>query len=275
MSGDPLLLSQAADRLRRSRHVVVFTGAGVSAESGIATFRDPEGLWREFSPEQFGNWPGLLRSALTRPRRLAEFLVAVLQPIATAQPNAGHRAIARLERHMRTTVVTQNIDGLHQAAGSRVVHEIHGSLFDVVTLRGRFLRRLSPECMQRIVEAIRRARGGRVTLPRLLRAARPLLGLGRRGVHRPGVVLFGQRMAEPAWTRALEAVRDCDCLLSVGTSGAVMPAAALPLEAGAAGTTVIHVDPAGGCGDIRLRGTAAELLPALVDAAFGRQGREA
>jgi NAD-dependent deacetylase len=249
--------------------VVVFTGAGMSAESGIATFRDREGLWARFPPEHFGNWPGLLTTALRRPRRLAEFLIAVLEPIATAGPNAGHRAVAELEDRTQVTVVTQNVDGLHQVAGSTVVHEIHGSLFDVVTLRGRFVRRLSRPRMRRIVESLRRARRSRLALPRLLGTIRPLLGLGRRGVHRPGVVLFGEGMAEPAWTRALEAVRACHCLISVGTSGAVMPAAGLPLEAGSVGATVIHVDPAGGYGDLRLRGTAADVLPALVQAAFG------
>ena len=111
-------LEQAALRLRGARRVVVFTGAGVSAESGIATFRDPEGFWSKFPPEQFGNWDGLARAAAVQPARRIEFLLAVLEPLAVAEPNPAHRAIARLQEHSGVTVVTQNVDRLHQAAGS-------------------------------------------------------------------------------------------------------------------------------------------------------------
>src|SRR5262245_19479436 len=125
MTNDELTL--AANALRRARHVVVFTGAGVSAESGIPTFRDAGGFWQEFPPEEFANWAGLLKIAALHPHRLAEFLLAVIEPIAAARPNAAHRAIADLERHMNVTVVTQNIDALHQAGGSTVVKEVHGT----------------------------------------------------------------------------------------------------------------------------------------------------
>lgn len=270
MQHDPDELSRAAGWLRRAGQVVVFTGAGVSAESGIATFRDEDGLWSQFPPEQFGNWGGLLRTALWRPRRLARFLIAVLEPLAAAEPNAGHRALSELEKHARVTVVTQNIDGLHRAAGSTVVHEIHGSLFEVVTWRGRFVGLLSRREMLEMVELLRRLVQGRFVLPRIVWTIRPLLGLGRRGLHRPSVVLFGQAMAEPAWTKALEAARACDCLISVGTSGTVWPAAMLPHEAKSAGAKTIHVDPREGFGDVWLQGTAAEVLPRLVEAAFGR-----
>ena len=136
-------LTRAAQYLREARHVVVFTGAGASAESGIPTFRDPQGLWDRFPPEQFATWDGLARVALREPNRLAEFLYAVFEPIAAAEPHAGHLAIAAMERHTRVTVATQNIDNLHQDAGSTVVYEVHGSLFEIVTLGGRFVRRLS------------------------------------------------------------------------------------------------------------------------------------
>ena len=125
---DPM--AQADDWLRRAGKVVVFTGAGASAESGVPTFRDDAGFWQEFAPEEFAHWKGLLATALVRPRRLAEFVYAVLGPIAAAEPNAGHRAIASLEKHANVTVVTQNIDGLHQEAGSRRVLEVHGSLLN-------------------------------------------------------------------------------------------------------------------------------------------------
>ena len=193
-------LSLAASWLRSAREVVVFTGAGVSAESGIPTFRDDEGFWQHFPVEEFATWKGLVRTAIRRPRRLAEFIHAVLHPIAVAKPNAGHRAIAEMEKHVGVTVVTQNIDNLHQEAGSTIVHEVHGSLFEVVTRRGRFVGLLSRRQLLQIAEALDRARRGWLVLPRVLLAIRPLAGLGLRGLHLPRIVLFGDAMAEPAWS---------------------------------------------------------------------------
>lgn len=262
-------LSIAAEWLRDARNVVVFTGAGASAESGIPTFRDDDGFWREFPVDAFATWRGIVRTALVRPRRLAEFAYAVLHPIATAKPNAGHRAIAELERHTRVTVVTQNIDGLHGEAGNTIVHEIHGSLFEIVSLKGRFVSLVSRREVQRMAASLERIRRGRLCLPRTLLTVRPWLGLGRRGLHRPKLVLFGDAMAEPAWTLAREAVQNCDCLIQVGCSGVVWPAAELPHTAKAAGARVIAIDPQPTSADICLRGTAAEILPALVERAFG------
>ncbi len=271
MTPSPDPLTQAARELARASQVVVFTGAGISAESGIPTFRDQEGLWDRFPPEEFANWPGLLRTAAVRPRLAAEFLVAVLEPVARAQPNAAHRALAALEQHVQVTVITQNIDGLHQEAGSRTVHEIHGSLFQVVSLRGRPIRRLSRQELHDVVESLRRVADSRVSFLGLLRALAPMFSLGPRGARRPNVVLFGQAMAEPDWTLAQQAARQCDCLLSVGTSGAVWPAAGLPAEARTAAARVIRVDPAGGEADVWLAGSAVELVPQLVARAFGGQ----
>ena len=269
MTGKPTSLSLAASWLRSAREVVVFTGAGVSAESGIPTFRDDEGFWQHFPVEEFATWRGLVRTAIRRPRRLAEFIHAVLHPIAVAKPNAGHRAIAEMEKHVGVTVVTQNIDNLHQEAGSTIVHEVHGSLFEIITRRGRFVRLLSRRDLLHMAEALDRARRGWLVLPRVLLAIRRLAGLGLRGLHLPRIVLFGDAMAEPAWTKAQEAARRCDCMIQVGTSGTVMPAATLPSEAKAAGAKVITIDPNEGGGDVWLQGTAATVLPQLVQAAFG------
>lgn len=269
MTMPPTKLTEAAEWLRAARRVVVFTGAGISAESGIATFRDADGFWTEFPPERFGNWRGLVQTALWQPAALARFVAAMLEPIATAQPNAGHRAIAALERHTPVTVVTQNIDGLHSLAGSTTVHEIHGTLFEVVTRRGRFVRLLSRPQMLRLVAKLQRASRGPAKLARILLAVRPLLGLGLHGLHRPRVVLFGEGMAQPAWSSAQQAVENCDCLITVGTSEAVMPAAALPMLAQEKGATVIRIDPTPGLADFWLPGPAAQVLPALLQTTFG------
>ncbi len=270
---DEALLMEAAWRLRNAQEVVVFTGAGASAESGVPTFRDDEGFWREFPPEEFASWRGLWRTAVRRPHQLAEFAHAVIAPIARASPNPGHRAVANLEKHVGVTVVTQNIDGLHQEAGTTLVREIHGSLLEVVTGRGRFLNLLSRNDLRRIATALERARGGWYPLTRTLFAVRPILGAGPRGLHRPNLVLFGDALAEPAWTLAQEDCRRCDVMIQVGCSGAVWPAALLPLEAQAHGAFLITIDPHPGEGDVWLQGTAARLLPLLLEKAFGESQR--
>ena len=259
-------LADAADLLRDARHVVVFSGAGMSAESGIPTFRDDDGFWQRFPVESFATWKGVASTAWRKPSALAEFVHEVIQPIAEAQPNAGHQAIERLEHHTKVTVVTQNIDGLHQQAGNTIVHEIHGTMFEVVSRKGRFLRLLSRAQMQKISARVGKCRRGPFVLARLLIALRPWLGLGWRGLHRPKLVLFGDAMAEPDWSMAGQAVSQCDCFLQIGCSGVVMPAAMLPDEAKSAGAVTIAIDPQPTRADLWLRGTAADVLPALLDA---------
>jgi len=264
-------LERAADYVRTARRLVVFTGAGVSAESGIETFRDDGGLWTEFPPARFATWHGLLRTAVWRPRQLAAFLRQVLGPLAAARPNAAHFALARAEDDLHVTIITQNIDGLHQDAGSSVVYEIHGSLLEVVThRRRRFIRLLTRAELTRIVQWLDRAGQRWFVLPAVLRAIRPLAGFGRRGVERPSAVLFGESLHEPDWSRARAASRVCDVMLVIGTSGVVLPAAMLPAEARATGARVIVVDPdePGTC-DVWLRGGAATIVPMLFDRAFG------
>ena len=260
----------AARCLRAARRVVVFTGAGISAESGIPTFRDSDGFWNDFPPEKFATAGGLVKAALAEPGRLVEFVLAVVEPIAVATPSSGHRAIAEMEAHVSTTVVTQNIDELHQDAGSTVVHEIHGTLFDIVSMNGRFLRRISRPELRRMAERLRAIHGGRLPLPRLLVAIRSLAGLGLRGGHRPAIVLFGEELAEPDWREWRAGAKACDVMLVVGTSAMVYPAAELPDVARSAGAKVIWVDPhPPSDADIRLPDKAGEVLPRLVEAAFG------
>ncbi|NLE60713.1 MAG: iron dicitrate transport regulator FecR [Planctomycetes bacterium] len=261
-------LKHAAACLRAAKNVVVFTGAGISAESGIPTFRDSDGLWQRFSPERFATWDGLLKTAVADPRLFADFLIAVLDPIAVAAPNAGHLAVAELERHLPVTVITQNVDGLHQAAGSTTVHEVHGSIFEIVTLGGRFVRLLSRAEVREIVQKLREAREATLVLPKALRAIHSMLGPGGVSIHRPKIVLFGEAMAEPAWTLAQEAAEQCDCMITVGTSATVMPAAMLPGIARSVGARVIDVSIEPGDADFPLTGPAASVLPDLVRKAF-------
>lgn len=263
-------LARAADILRGAKHLVVFSGAGASAESGIPTFRDVDGLWQRFPPEQFATPHGLIAAATRMPHRAAEFVLALLEPIAAAEPNAGHRAAAALERHTRVTVVTQNIDGLHQAAGSTTVWEVHGSAFNVVSLAGDPIGVVPREQMRRVVADLHQAIEPEFDQAAALQAVRPILSFEPGGGRRPNIVLFTEAMAEPAWSQACAAADECDCMLLVGTSGVVYPAAMLPEQAKSAGADVIAVGPESpGLCDVWLRGTSAEMLPALVKAALG------
>jgi NAD-dependent deacetylase len=274
MSNQHERLGQAVERLRAARRLIVFTGAGVSAESGIPTFRDDDGFWQRFPPEEFACWKGLLRMAVAHPGRLAEFLQCVLEPIAQAKPNPAHLAIARLEQHVPTIVITQNVDGLHQDAGSSQVREVHGSFFKVATLRGRPIRQLHREDLKVVAQRLQQSRTGLFKLSRLLWALRPLIGPSWRGIQRPGIVLFGDAMAEPDWSRAQEDTARCDTVVLVGTSGLVYPAAQLPETARQRGAFVISIDPAEpGPSQVWLRGRAGDVLPRLVDAAYGVDGR--
>ena len=260
-------IADAANVIRNSEKILVFTGAGMSAESNIPTFRDDEGFWRRFPIEEFATWNGIVRTIMRRPKDVVEFVHSVIQPIASARPNDGHVAVERLERHKSVTVVTQNIDRLHQLAGNTVVHEIHGSLFEVVSLKGRFHHLLSRNQLKRLSNKIQRCKRGPFTLARFLFAIRPWLGLGVRGLQRPNLVLFGDSMAEPDWEMACHAATNCDCIIQVGCSGLVYPAAMIPHEAKSAGARTIAIDPQPVQADHWLQGTAADVLPRLVEQA--------
>lgn len=255
--------------LRKAKRVVVFTGAGISAESGIPTFRDSDGFWQRFPPEQFASWSGLLSTALTDPHSVAEFVLNVVEPIAIAKANAGHEAVAQLEQRVKTTVVTQNIDGLHQSAGSTEVWEIHGSLLEVVDKpTGHLVQRFQRDELMQIADTLRKYATKQISVVSFLWELRQRYPLDWLGRHRPNLILFGDALAEPAWTKACQAVEECDLLLSVGTSGAVYPAAMLPDQAEAAGATVITIDPQSSGGNW-LQGNAGTVLPKLIQDAFG------
>jgi len=261
-------LNDAARILQAAERICVFTGAGISAESGIATFRDTGGFWQKYPPDEFATWDGLLNLSAKDPARLADFLLELLEPIAGAEPNAGHLALAALEQYRLVTVITQNVDALHHDAGSKNVKEIHGTLFQIVSEDRQWLGNLSKSEVKKIAAAIRKAREERFQKTTLALAVRPMLGLGPEGFYRPNLVLFGDPMNEPDWAESLAAARNSDVFLTVGTSGLVLPAAMLPHEAKATGAKCIAIDPEEESGEIWLQGAAAEVLPALLERAF-------
>jgi NAD-dependent deacetylase len=257
--------------LRKAKRVVVFTGAGMSAESGIPTFRDANGVWQRFPIEKSANWSGLIKAAVANPRSVAEFILAVVEPISQASANSGHAAVAELPQHVETCVVTQNIDGLHQEAGSLNVYEVHGSLLEVVdSSTGELIKRFERNDLRQIAGSIRDYVYRRRSLISLFQELRRTYPFDWRARRRPNLVLFGDTLAEPAWTQALAAVDECDLLISVGTSWAVHPAGMLPGRAHAQGATVVTVDllPQDYCW---LEGKAGTILPKLLSDAFGKR----
>lgn len=232
--------SDLTHALRQARRMVVFTGAGVSAESGIPTFRDAlTGLWSRFDPTVLATAQGFLADpdlvwGWYECRRLA---------VRHAQPNPAHQAIAQLSQQVpQLALVTQNVDDLHERAGNAHVLHLHGSLHQ-------------PRCFDCKApfavpagQAATRARN-----PAQAFDAVDLLADGQRlppplcpacgGLIRPGVVWFGEALPADALEAAFHAAEHCDVLLSVGTSGVVEPAAGIPRAAVRAGAWVVHINP--------------------------------
>lgn len=265
MSVDGATVARAAGMLRGGG-VVAFTGAGVSAESGIPTFRDPGGIWDRFDPAEFGTWEGLAALAMTRPDALADFLAELRRVFGRARPGRAHVAIAELgHAGLMDAVITQNVDGLHQESGSQNVIELHGSFLRTRCMAcghsGEVGREAFLQNLDHAITGLRTAfvPGLAALLPHCERCGGPA---------RPDFVAFGE--AVHGMEGAERAVRSARVLLVVGTSGEVFPAARLPEDARAAGATVIEVaaGPSFIEADLRIEGQAGEILPALVEDAI-------
>jgi len=241
----PPALAQA---LRSARHIAVLTGAGVSAEGGVPTFRDAQtGLWAKYDPEELATPQAFQRS----PRLVWEWYAWRRELVAAARPNPGHYALVEMEnRAPNFTLITQNVDQLHQQAGSRRVIELHGSLWRTKCSRE-----------GRVVESWPET--GDVP-PRCPHCSDLL---------RPDVVWFGEALPERELMEAFAAAQQCDVFIAAGTSAIVQPAASLPLLAARSGAVLVEVNPQEtpltGEADYFLQGPSGSVLPALVQAAWG------
>jgi len=241
--GETALPETLTRRLSSAARLVFFTGAGISAESGVPTFRGAGGIWEKFRPEDLASFEGFRKN----PGLVWEWYRMRKEIMSRVEPNAGHRAIADLERHYHVTVITQNIDNLHRRAGSSVVHELHGNIE----------RNYCSGCGAYYPDDRLEADGEGV--PRCVKCS---------GMIRPDVVWFGEFLPEEEWNDSVGAARWADVFFCVGTSGVVYPAASLPGEAKRAGAFLVEINtgptdltPAF---DESLFGASGDLLPAIV-----------
>lgn len=236
------------DALRRARRIVALTGAGVSAESGVPTFRDAQtGLWARFDPRELATPSAFVR----QPRLVWDWYAWRRELVATATPNAAHHALARLERCApQFVLVTQNVDGLHARAGSRALVELHGNIARV---------RCSREGT--LVDTWRD--DDPAVPPRCAQCGAFL---------RPDVVWFEELLPANALAAAEDAAARADVLLVIGTSAEVYPAAGLPARARDAGARIVEVNPQAtpltAYADDVLRGPAGVVVPALTEAVW-------
>jgi NAD-dependent deacetylase len=237
-----------AELIRERQPCLVLTGAGVSTESGIPDFRSPTGIWARYDPMEYASIEAFRRD----PVKVWDFYGRRLQVLSKAEPNAAHRALAELERRgLVRALVTQNIDRLHEQAGSREVIEVHGSIRTSSCLRCG--EHVSFEDVARLVEAT-----GAPPCPRC------------RAILKPDVVMFGEPMPEREIDRAFDLARSASLLLVVGSSLEVWPVAGLPQETLDAGGLVAIVNrgstPYDTRAALKVDEAAGEVLEAVVAA---------
>ena len=229
--------------LKNAESICVLTGAGVSAESGVPTFRGEEGLWKKFKPEELANFDAFIRN----PELVWEWFNYRRRLIKEVKPNPAHYGLVALERFMKNfTLVTQNVDNLHRRAGSRKVLELHGNIERSYCIQCRALAEES-------------ALDGQTKVPRCTKCG---------GLVRPDVVWFGEMLPLEIFSNAESAARQCDIFLSIGTSAVVYPAASLPYTALDHGAFVVEMnlestDLSSRAHEV-LIGKAGEILPDLL-----------
>jgi len=237
---DPI--REAARLLAGRRNAVALTGAGISVESGIPSFRGAQGMWAKYDPMEYAT----LHAFMRHPRKVWEMLSEMVSVCGGAAPNAAHKGLAALEeRGIVRAVITQNVDGLHQAAGSRRVIEYHGNLDELLCV----------SCWKRYPTRVRWTPG-----------TVPLCDCGE--ILKPDVVLFGEPIPWLAQEQAEEEARTCGVLVVIGTSAQVSPACDIPRIAKESGAAVIEINTeptslTATVTDIHLRGSASEVLRSL------------
>lgn len=239
-------IARARDAITRADKLLVFTGAGISKESGVPTFREADGLWEKFKAEDFAT----LESFKKRPQEVWKWYRERRSLARKAKPNPAHIAVAKLDRlHWDFMIATQNIDNLHRRAGAKRVLELHGNL----------LRSYCLECGKKVDESDADLDG-----------EVPICSEhGCGGLMRPDVVWFGEYLDPNILNEATRFASECDCCIVVGTSGLVYPAAQLPYLAKRNDAAIIEINPEPsaitGIADYFFEGKAGEMMPVLVE----------
>jgi NAD-dependent deacetylase len=246
------LIRQVVNLIRRSQKVIIFTGAGVSTESGIPDFRSPGGVWNKYNPEDF-YYQRFISSEDSR-EKYWQMSREFFEPLKNAEPNAAHRAVVELEKMGKLDcVITQNVDNLHQRAGSspEKVIELHGTAVSVSCLSCR--KKYSREEIQSW----------------LMRGVRVPKCDGCNGILKPDTVSFGQSMPPKETEESFRRARQCDLLIVIGSSLVVQPAASVPLEAKENGAklVIINRDPTyhDSYADVVIHASAGEVMGKIMD----------
>jgi NAD-dependent deacetylase len=228
------------DKIQEFRKIVFVTGAGISQESGIPTFRGKDGLWRNHDAMKLAT----IDAFYDNPKLVWEWYNERRTNIFQAQPNPGHEAIAELEKYAEVVVLTQNIDGLHQKSGSSKVLELHGSIVKIKCSVCDYKEEILTDISE---------------LPPLCKCGNML---------RPDVVWFGESLPQDVWRNAIEFASNCDLMVIAGTSLVVSPANTLPIYAKQNNSTLVEINPEdtdmSGEMDVIIRNTSAESIPKLV-----------
>jgi NAD-dependent deacetylase len=243
----PWLSDSRLRRALQSDRIAVLTGAGISAESGIPTFRGDEGLWKKFKPEELAS----MDAFMANPELVLEWYRFRRGKMTEARPNPGHLALARWQERVKDfCLITQNVDGLHQKAGSREINELHGNIW-----------------RDRCMDCEKRYEAAEVEIADAL----PECECGGR--LRPDVVWFGEWLPPGAMESASAKAAESELFLSIGTSAVVRPAADLPMVAKRNGSYLVEINPEptplSGMADSTLFGAAGEILPALLEVLDG------
>ena len=241
-----MISNRLLSKMKDAGSVTVFTGAGISAESGVPTFRGEDGIWKKFKPEELANFDAFMRN----PELVWEWYRHRKQVIAAIRPNSGHFALVEMERRSKDfAIITQNIDNLHRRAGSQTVYELHGNIE----------RNYCLGCGTYFSD-------DEILLPDTRSVPRCV---ACQGLIRPDVVWFGEQLPEDQWSASEHAARHAEVFFSIGTSVVVYPAASLPMIARDSGAYVIEINvertEISDVVDEVLLGRSGEILPAIVE----------
>jgi NAD-dependent deacetylase len=238
-------IARLVQDIQNASRIVALSGAGMSVESGIASFRGPGGLWEKYDPEEYGH----INTLRYEPEKAWIMLSEMQREILKAKPNKGHYALAELEKMGKLrAIITQNVDGLHHVAGNRVVIEFHGHLQSVSCMDCGYQVPSSQVCLDTLP-------------PRCEKCGGPV---------KPDAVFFGEAIPPDALMRSQQESESCDLMLVIGTSAMVYPAASMPVVAHGAGARVVEINTAetpltGRISSYIVRGPSGEVLERIVE----------